>query len=342
MQRHLFNAGVCCLILTGLMVGSMHAAITAEQKKELKEIGSDLGKIALLISKKKYEEAGTAIQAADERITKFVEEAKLKETDLVLKPLHLQLEKVKALLGKASGKGNANFAKTVAPILASKCVSCHGDEGKGGLSLETFAGLEKGGKSGDLVLPGNAEESLLIQRLIAENEQQRMPKGKEALTEKEIRLIGTWIAEGAKFDGDKTATLSSLAKAAASGKPTAPARKAEIVKATGKETVHFMQDLMPEMMDTCGRCHNDTVKRSGFSVMSFEKLMKGGDSGAVVVAGSLENSRLWRLVNGDDTPVMPAGNQTGITRKWYENLKTWILEGAKFDGEDSVAASPTS
>ena len=76
-------------------------------------------------------------------------------------------------------------------------------------------------------------------------------------------------------------------------------------------------------------------------MMSFEKLMKGGDSGAVVVGGSLENSRLWRLVNGDDTPVMPAGNQTGVTRPWYNNLKTWILEGATFDGDDPKKNFPS-
>lgn len=177
------------------------------------------------------------------------------------------------------------------------------------------------------MISGNPEESLLVRRLVTESDADRMPKGKEALSEKEIRLIGVWIAEGAKFEGDKTLGLAALAKAAAINKPVVASRKVEIVKETGKETVHFMKDLMPEMVDTCGRCHNDTLKRSGFSVTSFEKLMKGGDSGAVVVGGSLENSRLWRLVNGDDTPVMPAGNQTGITRPFYNNLKTWILEG---------------
>jgi hypothetical protein len=44
---------------------------------------------------------------------------------------------------------------------------------------------------------------------------------------------------------------------------------------------------------------------------------------------------LWRLVNADDTPVMPQGNMTGITRKWHADLRTWITEGAKFDGSDA-------
>ncbi len=341
MRQDIFKIAVCCLVVVSLMAGSLRAAISTEQKKEIKEILGDLAKIGSLVSKKKYTEAATAIQAAEDRIAGFVESAKLKEADPLLKPLHMQLEKVKGLLNKANGKGGTSFAKTVAPILASKCVSCHSEQGKGGLNLETFEGLEKGGQSGALIEPGNPDESLLISRLITEDEQQRMPKGKDALNEKDVRAIAAWIAEGAKFDGDKTEAMSMLAKNAANSKQNGPARKTEIVKATGKETVHFMQDIMPELMDTCGRCHNDTVKRSGFSVMSFEKLMRGGDSGAVIVAGSLEQSRLWRLVNGDDTPVMPAGNQTGITRKWYDNLKTWITEGAKFDGADPKKNFPT-
>lgn len=345
MRRHIQTIAVCSLILVGFVVGSLRAAITADQRKELKEIGSELTKASTLVSKKKYDEAGTAIQSAEDHLTKFIEDAGLKATDPALKPVHVQLEKAKTLLEKAmtkgAGKEGINFARQVAPILVSKCVVCHSDDPRGGLNLESFASMKKGGKSGDLWISGNAEESLLVQRLLVENDQLRMPKGKESLSAKEIRLIGTWIAEGAKFTGDETTVLAELAKAAASNKPAAPPRKIEIVKETGKETVHFMKDLMPEMVDTCGRCHNDTLKRSGFSVMSFEKVMKGGDSGPVVVGGSLENSRLWRLVNGDDTPVMPAGNQTGVTRPWYNNLKTWILEGATFDGDDAKKNFPS-
>ena len=324
-----------------LTSGSLLAAVTADQKKELKEIGSEIGKISSLVSKKKFDDAGAAIQSAEERLAKFIKDAELKETDPVLKSVQLQLEKAKTLLGKASGKGTTSFAKTVAPILVSKCVGCHGEDGRGGLSLETFAGLEKGGASGGIVTPGNAQGSLLFQRLVTENDQQRMPKGKDPLTQKEILQIGTWIAEGAKFEGEKSTSLADLSKAAASGKPAPAPRKLVVAKETGKETVHFMKDLMPDFVDICGRCHNDRDKRSGFSVMSFEKLMKGGETGVVVVGGSLENSRLWRLVNGDDQPVMPAGNQNFIKREWYNNLKTWILEGATFDGDDAKKNFPS-
>ena len=344
MRQKLFTAGVCCLIVVGLLIGTLRAApLTSAQKKELKEIGDEVKKLGALITKKKFDEAATAIEGVEEHLATFIKDADLKETDGVLKPVNIPLEKAKEKLAKLSGKGGTSFEKSVAPILASKCVGCHGDDPKGGLALDTFEGLEKGGRNGNLVVRGNAEQSLLIQRLVTENEQLRMPKGKDPLTEKEIRTVAAWINEGAKFEGDKTALMSTLSKAGAAGKPTAPPKKIEVQKETGKETVHFTKDLMPELVDTCGRCHNDRVKRSGFSVMSFEKLMKGGDTGVVIAGGKPDDSRLWRLLNGKDgdTPVMPAGNQTGITRKFYDNMKTWILEGARYDGGDPKKDFPS-
>lgn len=353
MRRHDMMIGVFSLVLLGWLAGSSLAALNAEQKKELKEIDTEIRKIAGLVSKKKFDDASAAIQSAEEKLAEFIKNADIKETDPALKVVNAQLEKARNQFAKASGRGSVSFEKDVAPIFAKKCVSCHGeDQPKGNLNLDTFEGLEKGGKSGDIVFPNNAEGSLLVQRLVTEDENLRMPKEKEALSEKEIKAIFTWINEGAKFAGDKTASMSSLSKSAGKAKPGfggAPAapkkpEKPEINKETGKETVHFTRDIMPELVDTCGRCHNDTPqKRAGFSVLSFEKLMKGGDSGVVIVGGSLEKSRFWRLLNGPDegTPIMPAGNQTGITRPWYEKVKTWILEGAKYDGNDPTKKFPT-
>lgn len=328
----------CCTIVAALVVSVAVAAVTPEQRKELKDIGSDITKATSLISKKKFDEAEPELKELEQRLDKLVKEGKVPETDPAYKPVRLQLDKAKSQLGKASGKGSVSFVRDVAPIFADKCVGCHTDgDAKGGLRLDTYAAMEKGGGRGALAVPGNAQASNLVQKLVTQNAQQRMPKGGEALKEKDIQTIVTWVNEGAKFDGtDKNAELASLDK-----KPAGPPPRVEIAKATGNEKVSFMKDIMPELMDTCGRCHNDRQKRSGFSVASFEKVMQGGTSGRVVIPGSLEGSRMWRLVNGDDTPVMPAGNQTGITRKWYNNLKTWIEEGAKFDGDDPKKAFPT-
>ena len=217
---------LCCVALLAFaVVGISLAAVTPEQKKELKDIGADIGKATSLTSKKKFDEAEAALKEVEDKLEKFIKEASIPETDPALKPIHVQLEKAKAQLGKSSGKGTVSFAKDVAPIITAKCISCHDDNARGGLRLDTFAGFEKGGGSGALLVPGNAQSSRLVQKLVTPNAQQRMPKMAAALTDNEIKAIGTWVVEGAKFDGaDKTTELAALSKKPATG--PAPRRSA--------------------------------------------------------------------------------------------------------------------
>lgn len=336
MRRLLSVLRVCCVAaLAVAVVGVSLAAVTPEQKKELKDIGTEITKAASLTSKKKYDEAETALKEVGDKLEKLIKDASIPETDPALKPIRIQLDKARSQLGKASGKGTVSFAKDIAPILSAKCVGCHDDNARGGLRLDTFAGLEKGGGRGPLLQPGNPNNSFLMAKLTTPNAQQRMPRGDEALPAKDIQLIATWIAEGAKFDGaDKASDLASLDK-----KPAGPAPKVEIAKATGNETVSFIKDVAPTIVNICGGCHSDGQKRGGLSMASFEKLMQGGQSGRVVVPGSLEGSRFWRLINADEEPVMPQG-QARITRKWHGDVKKWIEEGAKFDGSDADIKKP--
>ena len=54
------------------------------------------------------------------------------------------------------------FESKVRPVLAAKCVECHGPaKASGGLRLDSRDGLFKGGDSGPAVVPGDVEHSLL-------------------------------------------------------------------------------------------------------------------------------------------------------------------------------------
>lgn len=104
----------------------------------------------------------------------------------------------------ATGKETVSFAKDIAPLLLDNCNGCHIDatQTRGGLRLDTFAMLLRGGDSGALITPPQAAESLLIRKLKGE-EGMRMPAGgRPPLSDEAIGLISTWIEEGAVFDGD--------------------------------------------------------------------------------------------------------------------------------------------
>ena len=90
------------------------------------------------------------------------------------------------------------FEKKVRPLLIAKCFQCHaGTKAAGGLSTETKAGWSKGGESGPAIVPGNVEESLLLDAINYRGlEMPPADKGGK-LTNEEISVLTTWIRSGA-------------------------------------------------------------------------------------------------------------------------------------------------
>ncbi|HWE04555.1 MAG TPA: c-type cytochrome domain-containing protein [Tepidisphaeraceae bacterium] len=111
----------------------------------------------------------------------------------------------------------------VRAIFVHRCMSCHdAKEAEGELVMETFESLMKGGDEGVVVIPGKADESLMVQQL--EHKKKPFmppPKKAPALPASEIAVIRAWIDAGAKgpLPGD------------ASANPPATTRPAHIVPA---------------------------------------------------------------------------------------------------------------
>ena len=66
----------------------------------------------------------------------------------------------------ATADGSLLFRETIQPILQDRCLACHNQKVRSsGLSLETRGGVLNGGTRGPAVLPGDSEQSRLIQAL---------------------------------------------------------------------------------------------------------------------------------------------------------------------------------
>src|SRR5262245_8063408 len=64
---------------------------------------------------------------------------------------------------KLDRKDAVVYEKDVEPILSNRCNVCHsGNIKEGRLDLGTYESMMKGGKRGKAVVPGNAEQSLLV------------------------------------------------------------------------------------------------------------------------------------------------------------------------------------
>lgn len=90
----------------------------------------------------------------------------------------------------------------IAPILAQKCVSCHGaDKTKGNLRLDTPENILKGGKTGNLLKGDPDKVPLLSERihLPLSDEKHMPPDGKMQLTPEEIGILSKWIKAGSNF-----------------------------------------------------------------------------------------------------------------------------------------------
>ena len=92
------------------------------------------------------------------------------------------------------------FAEVVGPVLAERCVGCHGGQkAKGGLRLDGFAQLMKGGNSGAAVVAGDPAKSNLLRYIdLPENDSRHMPpKGKTQVSDDEHLILNWWVEAGA-------------------------------------------------------------------------------------------------------------------------------------------------
>ena len=140
---------------------------------------------------------------------------------LVRMPLRcviLLLAKSAIILGPVWGATESEdtfFESKVRPLLAKRCYQCHSkkavDDGKlkGGLRVDSLAGLLKGGDSGASIVPGAPDESLLVKAIGYLDEDMAMPpKGK--LPASEIAILKEWIRSGAHWPGTDKSVLTAL------------------------------------------------------------------------------------------------------------------------------------
>jgi hypothetical protein len=105
---------------------------------------------------------------------------------------------IAAAIAAAQPARKVTYDEDVRPIFARRCFTCHGNgESRNGLSLESFAGVMKGGASGDLAQPGRPATSLLYQALAQEKDGiVKMPLGQAKIPEAELAVIREWIQQG--------------------------------------------------------------------------------------------------------------------------------------------------
>lgn len=366
--------GVRCFVaalLIGLAICSLaDAGSLTVQKTQIRRAGSYLRSIDRMLRADRKEDAAEALSKAQDVLTEVAKQPvdpKLKRlfraTTELLAEKHallkgagievVELENLNAVsddgrLGAGSrqdskGRFDANqvsFVRDVAPMLSSKCGSCHINGSRGGFSLASYRDLMRGSREGGrVIVPGDGATSLITE-LIQSGD---MPRGGGRVTPQELNKLVMWITQGAKFDGtDETTNLRELKPSgtpAREKKPEPEMKGPKFAKPTGKETVSFALDVAPILSSKCSECHGGNNPDSGLSFMNFARLLKGGDGGEIVHGGKPETSSLVRRITGEDMPRMPQ-NRPPLSNEEIETIRTWVREGATFDGPDASLTLP--
>ena len=95
-----------------------------------------------------------------------------------------------------------DFNRDVRPILSDKCFPCHGPDVENrdaGLRLDTFEGATADLDGYAAVVPGDVQNSVLVQRIDGDEDIMPPPDSKLTLSATEKDVLRRWIADGAQW-----------------------------------------------------------------------------------------------------------------------------------------------
>ncbi|HEX2521471.1 MAG TPA: DUF1549 domain-containing protein, partial [Terriglobia bacterium] len=201
---------------------------------------------------------------------------------------------------EAGGPLAINFESTVEPLFKASCVSCHGGSVLlKSMDLSTYAGAMKGSESGPVIVPGNPENSLLYEKVRAE----QMPKGGQPLSKEQVATIREWIQAGAPAAESATANSHPVTA----------------------------DDILPIMLLRCTACHGTGTKEGGLDLSSREAMLRGGKSGPALVPGKPDQSLIIQKLRSGEMPPKKGLNDVSlrpITSPEVEKVVRWIAQGA--------------
>lgn len=226
---------------------------------------------------------------------------------------HVRLDTVWILAGVLAISGlNAraeiDFVKQVKPILESACLHCHWEkDDEGGLRLDTKELAMKGGDGGEVIIPGDPDESWLYASTILDpDDDDIMPPSKEKpLDKSQSEVLKQWIKEGAEWpDG---------------------------VNLEVTPRIDFVKHVQPIFEQNCVGCHREGNAEGDFRMDTKEHLFTSGEYAPNAIPFDPEESAVWNLtvLSADDDDLMPPTKKGGpMSKDKTDIIKNWIAQGA--------------
>src|SRR5262245_51866727 len=92
----------------------------------------------------------------------------------------------------------------------------------------------------------------------------------------------------------------------------------------------FDTQIAPLLSDRCLDCHSGSEPKGQLDLSSHQSLLQGGESGAAVTPGNVDESLLWQRIASDE---MPPNHPLDARERAL--LRVWIADGALW-GQDPI------
>ena len=227
------------------------------------------------------------------------------------------------------------YAKRVRPILEANCLQCHDATARGGLQLNSYAAIRKGGEDGAVIVPGDPDASLLIQAIRRRGDLKMPPK--VALGTSDVAVLETWVKAGAVGSDSERAATSGQEKpvsmepekvADPSARSSAGVNTAAVVDAD-----FFENKVRPIFASHCYECHTDSAS-GGLRLDSKTGFDRGGGRGPLIASGDPEKSLLIQAVRQTGDLKMPKGGK--LQPQEVAVLEAWVKHGAPWPADSSA------
>ncbi len=104
--------------------------------------------------------------------------------------------------------------------------------------------------------------------------------------------------------------------------------------ARGDDAAFFEEKVRPVLANRCLSCHSDTKQKAGLRLDSLVGMLRGGESGAVIVPGEPDESNLVMAIRHDGWEMPPDGK---LPDAEIEAIAEWVRRGAPWPGTKPAA-----
>ncbi|WP_162601786.1 PSD1 and planctomycete cytochrome C domain-containing protein [Occallatibacter savannae] len=236
----------------------------------------------------------------------------------------------------ASAPGDPDYhAKRVRPIFEANCLQCHDSMARGGLQLNSYAAIRKGGEDGPVIVPGDPDASLLIQAIRRRGDLKMPPK--VALPSGDVATLEAWVKAGAAGSDAALTPASGPAKndsGTAAGSAPTPSRVVPTAAAVEVNADFFENKVRPIFANHCYDCHGDSAS-GGLRLDTKAGFDQGGKRGPLIVSGDPDRSLLIQAVRQTGALKMPKGGK--LSAEDVAVLEQWVKHGAPWPATSSGA-----